>query len=327
MQLRRLIRQRLLARSMGAAPPPHGGACRTSGVQGVPGPRPPETHTPGGARVESLPSHATSWRLRCPVVDGEKSPSTGVAGELLLARTAGSAAVIAQIAAGGDAGEAAAAGLAPAGVLAVARLATAAWQRRQERAGRALEVAADTLDVGLDILEQRAQSHDARLELLARVLEAAARTPLDQKVGALGRVLAHGLPNDPPGDELDLVTEAFALAGGLNDMEAPHIAVLEHIAAHPKSDVDMGKEGIEPQPGWGVDALREALPAVKSTVSAVVPILAGHGLLRDVTYGGYGGPRQRWEVTGLGRLCLWMLDPDRDDARPSGPGDAGAPPT
>jgi len=237
--------------------------------------------------------------------------------EILLIGSTGGAGALAQIAAGGDAGEAAASGLAPAGVVAVTRLASEVWQRRQERAGRALQAAADTLDVGLDILEERAQSHDARLELLARVLEAAARTPLDQKVRALGRVLAHGLPNDPPGGEHepDPLTEAFALAGALDDMEEPHITVLGYIAEHPNSNVDTGPEGIKPLPGWGVDALRDAMPALETTVGAIVSTLAGHGLLRDVTYGGYGGPRQRWEVAELGRRCLWMLDwdPARSD--------------
>ncbi len=62
-------------------------------------------------------------------------------------------------------------------------------------------------------------SNDQRLELTMHVLEAAARTTRDDKLRALGRVLANGLMNDK-------VDEAGFLTAALTAMEAPHIQVL-----------------------------------------------------------------------------------------------------
>lgn len=95
--------------------------------------------------------------------------------------------------------------------------------RRLSRGSRALEIAADELDVGLDLLCERATADDVRLELLARVLEAAGRTPLKEKIPALGLVLADGLRE---GGNVD---EAFLLAAALDDLEAPHVRSVAHM--------------------------------------------------------------------------------------------------
>lgn len=84
-----------------------------------------------------------------------------------------------------------------------------------ERTAAALTTAADDSAVSLDELEQRALSDPSRAELFARIISAAGRTPLEDKLRALGRVLAAGL--DPAGQ----VDEAFALAAALDNMEAP----------------------------------------------------------------------------------------------------------
>jgi hypothetical protein len=168
-----------------------------------------------------------------------------------------------------------------------------------------MEVAATCLG-GLDILEERVAGHDERVELLARVLEAAGRSTLEAKVRALGRVLADGLR------EGELLDEAFMLAAALDELEAAHILVLQFIAAaHPPSETGDGSK----QPatrGWETDALVQELPDIAVVVEPAVAVLARHGLLSASggrNFPGHVGPAI-YRISPLGTRCLFLL---RDD--------------
>jgi len=86
--------------------------------------------------------------------------------------------------------------------MSVAVEAAAAVRRRWvAKAGKALEIATGLLDPGVDILDERSRRYDERLELMARVIDAAARATLHEKIKALGHVLADGLNDDDHIDE------------------------------------------------------------------------------------------------------------------------------
>lgn len=175
---------------------------------------------------------------------------------------------------------------------------------RQDRAGRTLEHAAEILDVGLDILQERVLSHDDRVELLARVLEASARTPLDEKVRALGKVLASGLADDGDTDE------ALLLAAALEDIEAPHIMVLNHLVKHPNTPAELQRPRQQSSRGWEATQLESQLPNLSGFLGGVLAVLAGKGLITeeyDAVLMGSGGPG-RWIATALGERCVYLLD-------------------
>jgi hypothetical protein len=190
------------------------------------------------------------------------------------------------------------------------RLLSRALEQRQGRAERTLAQAAEILDVGLDIFEERATSHDDSLELVARVLEAAVRTPLDQKITALARVLADGL-ND--GGSVD---EALVIAAALADVEAAHVYVLQYIAETALPPEEFRRANHPDPRGWEASQIQQALPEVTQVLDGLLAVLSGHGLISDqggVTYPGNIGPSV-WRVTTLGQRCLLLFGADMSDS-------------
>src|SRR4051794_34708234 len=185
---------------------------------------------------------------------------------LPLLAAAGMGGAVAQLALGTGPLGAFAGALAPVGVQAGHRLAQRIVRRWEQNAGAALTVAADLLDAGLDIFDERLPGHDERVELLARVIEGAARATMEAKVKAFGRVLAEGLRDD--GD----VDEALMLASALAAIEAPHVAVLAHLDAYPQRP-DSIRAGIESSMGWRSDHLAQQLPNLSGVIDAVVAVL------------------------------------------------------
>ncbi len=150
-----------------------------------------------------------------------------------------------------------------------------------------------------------------RVELLVRVIEAAARSTLEAKVTALGRVLADGLREDGDTDE------ALLLAAALAAIEGPHVAVLAHLDAHPGPPEELVRASVESSIGWRPDQVAQDLPQVAGVAEAVFAVLAGHGLIRDAgtpTLLDTIGP-STWRIAALGRRCLFLLDTDREDPR------------
>jgi hypothetical protein len=192
------------------------------------------------------------------------------------------------------------------------RLAARSYQKRQDRSARALDSAAQLLDVGLDILEEKAASHDARLELLARVLEAAARASLDRKVQALAAALAQGLVDDGS------VHEALVLADALSEVEAGHMLVLNLLNSTPSPPEGANSPKPEDRPeGWTASQVASAMPWVAEIVDALFAVLAGRGLIRSQAGGSWIGIRGagHYAISPLGQRCLFLLgiDPPRDD--------------
>ncbi|WP_139228997.1 hypothetical protein [Blastococcus tunisiensis] len=224
--------------------------------------------------------------------------------ELPLAVAMSSSAVVAALAAGDDPVQTIAAATAPLVVQAAAAV-RARWVKNSTQA---LQVAADHMGVGLDILLERSTAYDERLKLMARVIEASARSTVTEKIDALGRVLALGLSAN--GD----TAEALLLASGLAVLEAPHIEVLGYLAEHPLPTGDFIPDTHPGTPGWQVGILGEAIPALGNVMDALLAVLSGQGLIRDATgtsYAATPGPAT-WVVAPLGERCLLMLDPRRE---------------
>jgi len=186
------------------------------------------------------------------------------------------------------------------------RIGNRALDRRQDRQIQALEQAARILDVDLDALEVLGASDADRLELLARVLEAAARTPLDEKVTALSRVLAEGLRDE------DSAREALVIVAAMADIEAAHAFVLQYLAMTPLPPEERRMPN-HPEPrGWEASQLAAAIPEVAEILDGLLAVLSGHGLIRDqggLVYPGSVGPAV-WRVTALGRRCLLLFGED-----------------
>lgn len=186
------------------------------------------------------------------------------------------------------------------------RLLSLAWGRRADRAASCMEQAAEICDVGLDILEERVASHDDRVELLARVLEAAARTPLKKKVTALARVLADGLRDGGS------VNEALVIAAALADVEAAHVRLLHYIAVNPFPPEELRRQSKETQRGWDRTQIVAVLPELEPVLDGLLAVLDAQGLVRlqvDSTYAGVAAIAQ-FAVTPLGRRCLFLLGED-----------------
>jgi hypothetical protein len=171
------------------------------------------------------------------------------------------------------------------------------------RGSRALDVAAQTLDTDLEDLAARATADDGRLELLARVLEAAGRTPLPEKIPALGRVLALGL-DTTTGDSVDLV---FAYAAALDELEAPHLTVLTLLDSEAIGPSFATRP--EPLPGWLPSEVIDRLPGHRYAMPSILRTLERHALLEDPIPGSWPTRDGEHPITtsDLGQQCLELL--------------------
>lgn len=176
------------------------------------------------------------------------------------------------------------------------------------RAGYVAHLASQ--EFGHEELERLATSDDIRQELMARVLRAAARTPLEDKLPALARVLADGLRDDAK------VDEALVLAGALDDLEAPHVQVLALIvdyATPPLRSRFVAPMELERNPGvgisgWPSDQIAEHLPQVSLVLPALTQTLIRHGLIREPPAGSWPDDGEaRLSSTDLGERCLALL--------------------
>lgn len=212
--------------------------------------------------------------------------------------------------------EGAAIGNAAAPAVALAwHLGNSALIARLTRGGRALDHAATDLGTDLDDLARRATADPDRLELLARILEAAGRTALDAKIPALGRVLAAGL------DPHTQVDEALKLAASLDDLEAPDVQVLHLLHRETVGPLllaqQVGRElGAAGGVGWTVSDLHSRLPGYRLLIPTILRTLDRHALIADADRGIFFDKENpdRWTVTDFGRHCLELLSAPEEPA-------------
>lgn len=207
----------------------------------------------------------------------------------------------------------------PVAVVTAARLDNRAHELRVQRAAQTLARAAEELNVELEQVEEAVVDRPVLTELLARVLAASANAATAQeKVDALGVVLAQGLRDDAKLDE------AFVLAAALHDIEAPHLRVLAAMAIvvnHGGGRFEWG----DPLPRFhrGDRTYDEVASAAggELVAPAIVSALQRHGLLvagQDrademhlmVGAEGTAPVEPTYKISGLGVACLRLLLPD-----------------
>lgn len=107
-----------------------------------------------------------------------------------------------------------------------------AWRfdtRRRAKAVRAIEIAAEHAGTTPDVVGEAAVRDDARTELAAHALSAAANATYDEKVQALGRALADGLLGTD-----EAVADERMVVNALAVIDTPHLWVMEQLAlGHP----------------------------------------------------------------------------------------------
>ncbi|MCU1592168.1 MAG: hypothetical protein JWP11_3424 [Frankiales bacterium] len=216
----------------------------------------------------------------------------------------------------GGPGGAAIGNAAPAAVTLAWRLGNHALATRLTRGSQALDQAAQQLGTDLDDIAQRAVTDPARLELLARVLEAAGRSPLPEKIPALGQVLAQGIT---AGADAAQVDEALLLATALDTIEAPHAQVLDVLSFGARSDT--GAPPATRRGGMFPGVIAARLPGHARLLDSLLHALQGQGLVEDVgtpkvvTPAPRGGvktepAKPQWRLTDLGWSCIDLLRAD-----------------
>jgi hypothetical protein len=135
-----------------------------------------------------------------------------------------------------------------------------------------------------------ALSSQSRLELTVRVLEAASRAMMKDKIEALGKVLAQGL-------QAATVDEALFITAALADIEAPHVQVLSLV----EPPVSGGT-------GLTSDDAVASLPGHTLVMDPIIEVLRHRGLIRNGAEGTYGGSPPRYVRTSIGSRCLELLE-------------------
>jgi hypothetical protein len=177
----------------------------------------------------------------------------------------------------------------------------ATGRRREQRLGRLIEDVAAQVG-GPDQLAAKVLDTDETAELTRRILEAAARTTLEDKLRALGRVLANAL------NGIDTIDDALILADALRDVEAPHIRALALIDNWGKPNPPQTPPMQVTRSGMPIGQLRGQLRGKDGALEAVTATLERHGLIRDIAIGqGTGFGDVRYLVTQVGTSLLEQL--------------------
>lgn len=233
-------------------------------------------------------------------MDAERGKELEIsAWQMAIEASVSGAGILTQLALGAGIATTVAGGIVPVTASALLHLTREVIRRRQKNPENVLNRAAESVG-GLDILEERLFSHDERIQLLGRVLEAAARTTLEKKVRALTRVLVDGLQDDADMGEAHILAEALAA------IEEAHALVLQRIHDEP---VAPEETRINQNTGWERNDIAQAMPEFNTTLDGILAVLAGHGLLMDmgrVNYPGKVGP-VIWTISPLGSRIVFLL--------------------
>ncbi len=185
---------------------------------------------------------------------------------------------------------------------------------QDSRAERAIQITASIVG-GLDVMDRWTATDQVRFTLLAEVIEAAARTPLEIKIQALAEVLAEGLQVDGKAHEARVLTAALA------DIEVPHVALLRLLRDTPLPPGDMrgSAMGSRKPLGWQPPQLKKAMSNLATIMDGLIAVLAGHGLIQSQANDSFGGvaAANEFAITDLGRRCLFLLRFGTDDGEPA----------
>jgi hypothetical protein len=203
--------------------------------------------------------------------------------------------------------------------------------RALKNAGRTVLVAAH--ETGQTPEEVLGQTRNELKELLTvQALNAAAATTLQEKVIALGSVLAHGLSTNDPAE----IDTSSMIVAAIADLEVPHIRVLAQVGVdeypHLASEDDPWANASIRWREYNRYTLESDFPAYRVVLDAVLAVLERHGLFvkvlpdlskafdqfqRQPLSGGRFGrvtdTETRWRITPLGVSVLrYIEDGNRD---------------
>lgn len=176
------------------------------------------------------------------------------------------------------------------------------YNRQQQRALEALSEAERSAGLSSDEIYERIANDEDLSELFVMTVDAAMRTRWNQKLKALGKVLARGLHADN-GTEVDATEVLSRIIAGL---DPPHVRALALIA---------GVGRFSPGPVGSTDVLGDWLktnfPGLGPVAHQVAAFLLRNGLVTDPFY-----VNGVLSVTDLGRLVLQLISEasNEDDA-------------
>ncbi len=182
------------------------------------------------------------------------------------------------------------------------------WQQRHDRIQRFADEAETSSGTRIDQLLIEATADPRTLEMLARSVEAAARSLDDEKVDLLARIFVSGTRDQAKVDEAIILIEA------LRQLEAPHLRLLT-VLSKPGPHLVPGRatedrprtpENMARIPAWRVEDILTEDPGLRSAFDALVARLYALGLAYDEGSGRLDY-EPLWFWTSLGRACVQYL--------------------
>lgn len=182
------------------------------------------------------------------------------------------------------------------------------YERARQKAACVLTDAATQSEVTEDELIEMAERSPQKTELVAEVVNAAARATTDQKL----RVLASSLSRGITGDDYAAARERLVVTA-MADLEPMHLAVMTCLRSRPPtySTEEDWREAMRNRPdgayGWLIPEVIECLPDAGPVIEAVFAALQRHGLIIDTAIGTIGY-KVRYAITDFGLRCLGWLE-------------------
>jgi hypothetical protein len=158
--------------------------------------------------------------------------------------------------------------------------------------------AASTSQIPVDALLAELTSDPARLQLLLRALEVAARSATEGKLVLVADLLATGaLAKDNA-----VVDEQMLVVDAVGALESPHFRLLIVLGDPSPVWWDAPAARATFRRAWPEERILQRNPGLTNSLTALAARLQSLGLARDVSRG--PSPDPLWELTQFGRICF-----------------------
>jgi hypothetical protein len=184
----------------------------------------------------------------------------------------------------------------------------ALWRQRRDRMQRFADEAEASSCTRMEELLQEAAADPRTLEMLARSVEAAARSLDEQKIDLLARIFVSGVRDSAKVDEAIILIEA------LRQLEMPHLRLLTVLAkpgphlvpGRPTEDRPRTPENMARIPTWRIEDILQEDPGLSDAFDALIARLYAFGFVYDEGSGRLDY-EPLWFLTQLGRACVDYL--------------------
>lgn len=182
------------------------------------------------------------------------------------------------------------------------------WQQRRDRIQRFADEAETSSGTRIDQLLAEATANPRTLEMLARSVEAAARSLDDEKIDLLARIFVSGVRDQAKVDEAIILIEA------LRQIEVSHLRLLTVLSKPGPHLVPGRATGERPRtpenmariPVWRVEDILTEDPGLRGAFNALIARLSALGLVYDEGSGRLDY-EPLWFLTSLGQECVQHL--------------------